>query len=142
MIRRVFMSYLKERVAYLKGLAEGMQIGESSNEGKLLKAMIDVMDDIALAVDDIEDVQEQLSEQIDSMDEDLAEVERVLFDEDDDCCCGGEIECPYCGEVIDLDEDMIDDEASTLKCPHCHKEIEIDWECECEECSDDKEDDE
>jgi len=58
------MSYIKERVSYLKGLAEGMKIDDSTNEGKLLKAMIEVLDDIALAVEDIEEVQEQLEEQV------------------------------------------------------------------------------
>lgn len=131
------MSYLKERVAYLRGLAEGMQISEETNEGKLLKAIIDVMDDMSLAVEDIEEIQEQLSEQVDNMDEDLAEVERVIFEEeedDDDYSYEGEIECPYCNEKIEIDEDIIDDEASTIKCPNCHKEIEIDWDCECEDC--------
>ena len=61
------MNYLKERVAYLKGLAEGMQLNDTTNEGKLLKAIIEVLDDVALAVDDIEDVQEQISEQLDDM---------------------------------------------------------------------------
>lgn len=134
------MNYLKERVAYLKGLAEGMQISDATNEGKLLKAMLDVMDDIALAVEDVEEVQEQLNEQIDNIDEDLAEIERVLFDEefevdDDDDICFKEFECPYCKETISLDEEMIDEEASTIECPSCHKKIEIDWECDCEECS-------
>lgn len=31
------MGYVKERVAYLKGLFAGMNIDESTNEGKLLK---------------------------------------------------------------------------------------------------------
>ncbi|RCX09304.1 zinc ribbon protein [Anaerobacterium chartisolvens] len=130
------MSFLKERVSYLKGLAEGMQLDVSTNEGKLLKAIIEVMDDMALAVDDIEEVQEQLSEQVEDINDDLAEVEKAVFDEDDEhCCCEDEIECPYCNEKITLDENLIADDGSTLKCPSCGKEIEIDWDCECEDCS-------
>ena len=144
------MNYLKERVAYLKGLAEGMQISDSTNEGKLLRAIIDVIDDIALAVDDVEEVQEQLSEQVDEMDEDLAELERVIFD--DECCCDEcddddddddededdeegvtEFDCPHCGESIQLEEAFINKDA--ILCPHCHKEIEIEWTCDCEDCA-------
>ncbi|MCX7710350.1 MAG: zinc-ribbon domain-containing protein [Clostridia bacterium] len=130
------MSYLKERVAYLRGLAEGMQISDASNEGKLLKAILEVLDDVALAVDDVEEVQEQLSEQVDNIDEDLAEIERVIFDEEDedDELCFAEIECPYCNETISVDEDMIDDDGETIECPNCHKQIELEWECGCEEC--------
>lgn len=130
------MSYLKERVAYLRGLAEGMQISDSTNEGKLLKAMLEVLDDVALAVDDVEEVQEQLSEQVDNIDEDLAEIERVIFDEEDedDDMFFAEIECPYCNETISIDEDMIDDDGDTIECPNCHKQIELEWECDCEDC--------
>lgn len=132
------MSFIKERVAYLKGLAEGMQIGDSTNEGKLLKAMIEVMDDIALAMDDVEEVQEQLGEQIDNIDEDLAEIERVLFDEEDDEDYDddviAEIDCPHCHETIELSEDMLDDEAESFGCPHCNNDIAVEWDCDCGEC--------
>lgn len=143
------MNYLKERVAYLKGLAEGMQISDATNEGKLLKAIIDVLDDVALVVDDVEEVQEQLSEQMDEMDEDLAEIERLVFDgECDECECDDEenedeeddddtvteFDCPHCGESIVLEEAFINKDS--VLCPHCHKEIEIEWTCDCEECED------
>lgn len=137
------MSFIKERVAYLKGLAEGMQISDTTNEGKLLKSIIDVMDDIALAVDDIEEVQEQLGEQVDNMDEDLAEIERVLFDEeedDDEDDFITEVECPHCHEIIELSEDMLDSEAESFACPHCKEDIAVEWDCDCdcEECSDEE----
>ena len=37
------MGYMKEKVAYLRGLADGMNIGEDA-QGKLLLAMIETMD--------------------------------------------------------------------------------------------------
>jgi hypothetical protein len=132
------MSFIKERVSYLKGLAEGMQLSDTTNEGKILRAMIEVLDDIALAVDDIEEVQEQLEEQVDSMDEDLAEIERILFDEDDDDDDFiAEIECPHCHETIELLEDMLDGDAESFKCPECNNDIAIEWDCDCgcDECS-------
>lgn len=130
--------YLKERVAYLKGLADGMKLEEGSKEGKLLKAIIDVLDDMALAVDDLEEAQEQLSEQVDSLDEDLTQVENMLFeedaDEDDDEESLGELECPHCNQTIELTEDMFKSNGDAIICPNCHKEIEVDWECDCEHC--------
>jgi DNA-directed RNA polymerase subunit RPC12/RpoP len=156
------MNYLRERVSYLKGLAEGMQISDATNEGKLLKAIIDVLDDVALAVDDVEEVQEQLSEQLDEMDEDLAEIERLVFvedededyndadededgndedgedednDEDEDDDTVTEFDCPHCGKSVVLEEAFINKDS--ILCPHCHKEIEIEWTCDCEECKDD-----
>jgi DNA-directed RNA polymerase subunit RPC12/RpoP len=140
------MGFIKERVAYLRGLAEGMKISDETNEGKLLRSIIDVMDDIALAIDDIEEVQDQLGEQIDNMDEDLAEVEKVVFDcdcdddEDDDILA--EVECPHCGEIIELEEDMLDDEAESFECPYCGKDIAVEWDCDCDDCCDHDHDDE
>ena len=39
-----------EKVAYLKGLAEGLGIQEDSKEGKLLKTVMDVLADLAVSV--------------------------------------------------------------------------------------------
>ena len=37
---------VSEKVAYLKGLAEGLGIKDSTNEGKLMLAVIDVLESI------------------------------------------------------------------------------------------------
>ena len=140
------MSYLKEKVAYLKGLAEGMQLNEATNEGKLLKAILEVMDDFALSMDEMEEIQEEMSEQIDNIDEDLADVEKILLDDedldddddddDDEEIYYKEIKCPHCHEKIDVDLDALGDEGTVIKCPSCNKEIELEWECCCEDCED------
>ena len=53
---------LSERTAYLKGLMEGMKIDTESNEGKLFKAIIETLDDMALTVSDMEDVVDAVCE--------------------------------------------------------------------------------
>ncbi len=126
------MSYISERVAFIKGLAEGMKIEDTTNEGKLLTAIIDVLDDIALAIDDVEEIQDEMSEQVDGIDEDLAELEKVVY-EDEDEIEFEEIECPYCGEEIEVDLDLIDEDAEAIECPHCHQKIELEWDCDCED---------
>ena len=35
------MGYMKEKVAYLKGLAEGLGLDKEGKEGKIIAAMID-----------------------------------------------------------------------------------------------------
>lgn len=133
------MEYLSEKVAYLKGLADGMKIDETSNEGKLLKGIIDVLDDFAATIADIEDSQELLSEHIESIDEDLAEVESEVFedyeedeeyDDEEDDVEYFEVECPNCHETVYLDEDMFDNEEE-ITCPNCKEPIEIEFECDC-----------
>ena len=55
MTKGVTAMEITEKVAYLKGLAEGMELDTGKKEGKLLSAIIDVLEDIALELQDIED---------------------------------------------------------------------------------------
>lgn len=135
------MMTITEKVAYLKGLAEGMKMDSSTNEGKLLLAMIDALDDIALTVSDLEDTVAELSAQVDEIDDDLGAVEEDLYGDEDDECCGEdedfedtlyEVECPSCGDVICLDEEMLDE--GEIDCPNCGEKLEFDFEDEDESC--------
>ena len=121
-----------EKVAYMKGLAEGIGLDVKSKEGKLLKVMMDILDDVALELQDIRDEQADLEEGLDAVSEDLADVETCLYDldEDEDEEDGdddGEVyqtTCPNCEEDIFFDEDILA-EGSVL-CPNCGEELEFD----------------
>lgn len=126
---------ISEKVAYIKGLAENAGFDENESKDKVVKAIIDVLEDIAGAVGEI-------NEQLDAVDEDLAALEDDCYeeydededdDEDDDDFCY-EVECPTCHDVIYLDDEMIDE--GGIKCPNCGEELEFDLEgCEgCEGC--------
>lgn len=133
-----------EKIAYIKGLAEGLNLDDSTKEGKVLSAIIDLLGDITSEICDIEDGCDELMEQIDAVDEDLSTVEDIIYgdDDDDDCCdcddcCDDEvyeIECPACHDVIYLDEEMLAEEGMT--CPNCGTELEFDFDddCNCEAC--------
>ena len=129
---------LSERVAYLKGLAEGLAIDESKPEGKIINCMIDILDDMALSIMDLEDEVTLMGEQLDEVDEDLADVEEIIYDEDDDCdcdcdCCeedAFEVVCPACDEVIYIDEDILED--GSIECPNCGEKLEFDFDCDCD----------
>ena len=131
------MMTVTEKVAYLKGLAEGMKMDDSTNEGKLLLAIIDTLDDIALTVSDMEDSMTELAAQVDEIDDDLGAVEEDLYCDDDDCDCDDddealyEVECPKCGDIICLDEEMLDE--GEIDCPNCGEKLEFDFEdgCDC-----------
>ena len=76
---------ITEKVAYLKGLAEGMELDTEKKEGKLLSAIIDVLEDIALELEDIHDETSELADGLDAVSDDLEDVEDVVFgDEDED----------------------------------------------------------
>ena len=133
-----------EKIAYIKGLAEGLELDTSTKEGKVLSALIDLLGDVTAEICEIEDACDDMSEQLDAVDEDLSLVEDIVYDEDEDddeCCCDDddlyEIECPACHDTIYLDSDMLDEEG--IECPNCGTPIEFDFDgcdCCCEECKD------
>ena len=132
---------LTEKIAYLKGMLEGMEIDKDSKEGKIYSAIMDILTDMALTIEDMADYVDELSEQVDEIDEDLADVEEFLDDEcdcdDDDCDCGCcddefyDVTCPNCNEEFAVDEDTLLD--GGVDCPLCGKHLEFDIE----ECDDD-----
>ncbi len=131
---------LTEKVAYLKGLAAGLDLDKDTKEAKIFEAMFDVLEDLALTVTDIDEDLSACEDLVDAIDEDLEELEQFIFDDmdDDDCCCCDdeelyEVECPLCGEEILLDDEMLDEEV--IECPGCGEKLELDIdfdECDCE----------
>lgn len=121
---------ISEKVAYLKGLAEGLDLDTTkSKEAKLISVMIGILEEVGLSIEDLEDNTAALGEEIDAISEDLSDVEEIVYDEDeDDCCCGDddffEVECPNCGAEIDIDEDIL--EEGTVECPACGEKFVID----------------
>ena len=109
-----------EKVAYLKGLFEGMEIDESTKEGKLLKAIVDVLGELAEDHADLEDYVAELTEQVDAVDEDLSSLEDVVYEELDDECDG---DCEGCDGCDDWDDDLYD-----VTCPSCKESFEVDEE--------------
>lgn len=120
---------ISEKVAYLKGLAEGLDLDTTkSKEAKLISVMIGILEEVGLSIEDLEDNTAALGEEIDAISEDLSDVEEIVYDEDeDDCCCDEdffEMECPNCGAEIDIDEDILDE--GTVECPACGEKFVID----------------
>ena len=134
---------IMEKVAYLKGLAEGMELDTEKKEGKLLDAIIDVLEDIALDLEDLWDNTMELTEGLDVVSEDLEDVEDIVYDEfeedydedeedeyyedeldeDEDCYA---TTCPTCEEEIFFDESILED--GEVVCPNCGEKLEFDLE--------------
>ena len=112
---------ISEKVAYLKGLAEGLNLDtEKSKEGKLISVMIGIMEELAMSVEDLEENALNLGEEIDVLSDDLADVEEAVFDEDEDEDYDDdwfEVECPNCGGDIVVDEDALSE--GEVACPEC-----------------------
>ena len=113
---------ISEKVAYLKGLAEGLDLDTTkSKEGKLISVMIGILEELAMSVEDLEENALNLGEEIDVLSDDLADVESEVFDEDDDLEDYDddwfEVECPTCGADIVVDDEALAD--GEVECPSC-----------------------
>ncbi|MBP0979594.1 MAG: hypothetical protein J6C55_03000 [Oscillospiraceae bacterium] len=129
------MDILKKS-AYIKGLMEGLNVDDSTNEGKILCKVVELLDGICEEICDVREDIESVWEVVDEIDEDLRSLEQDVFDDcDDDCDCGFSdffcVRCPKCGKehyvrYSDLTEKEL--EEGKIKCPECKVEIDID-EC-------------
>ena len=133
---------LMEKVAYLKGLVDMAEFDPASKETKVLNAVIDALDEMAKTVTDLTDANTQMCDVIESLDEDLSEIEDDLYgedDEDDDYAEDDydedegdeeddsdlyEVTCPTCGKVFEVDEEMLDE--GEINCPKCGELLEFD----------------
>lgn len=139
-----------EKAAYIKGLMDGLSINTESGEGKVLKAMADLLEDISLSILDLEDETATLNEYVEELDEDLGEAEEELysrppfphhhphFHDDFDCedcedyddCVECDDNCCECDDdCCDDDDDDCDCECFELECPACGNPVYID-ECD------------
>ena len=170
---------LSEKSAYLKGLMEGMKLDTETNEGKLTSEIISMLQDVAENVSDLEEVVDCISDELDCIEEDHDNIDDYLMDDDDDeyddydededyeddeddddqneYDFGSEtlyeVKCPTCGEVITIDEEMLDEGATTcpncgepvcfddsidpenLVCPSCGEKFDCTCDGECDACS-------
>jgi ribosomal protein S27E/FtsZ-binding cell division protein ZapB len=167
------------RVTYLKGLAEGLNLGNDTKEEKILRVIIEVLVDLSTEVEELKgDVQtldedlgalvedlEELVEEVEDLGKDVDElgedVEGLEASHGEACCCatappsapvsapvtpvvsgrtsgraGGrqaknkpqffEVECPSCENEITIDEDVLG--LGIIDCPNCGERLELDVE--------------
>ena len=132
-----------EKVAYLKGLMEGMNIDRESNEGKLFSVIADILNDVALDIEELESDIFDLGEDVDAISDDLSDVEDYLFeDEDEDDYDDDdedyeeydedeeplffEVTCPACENTITVDEDVVN--LGAIQCPNCGEMLEFEFD--------------
>ncbi|MBQ4096071.1 MAG: hypothetical protein IJC65_06590 [Oscillospiraceae bacterium] len=146
---------LMEKVAYLKGLMDGLELDTTTKEGKILVAIADVLKEMSDTIYDISDEVTETVELVEAIDEDLGDLEEDFYGDDDcDCCCCDddcdcdcdcdccddddedddyedededmyECTCPTCGDTICLCQSIIDD--GSIDCPGCGEKLEFDF---------------
>ena len=136
------MSKVAEKIAFLKGLSEGMGLMPDTPERKLLLMMLELLGDLEEDITALSQRQDDLVAYVDDVEADLGRIEDAMMDEDDeddedddDCdCCEDhmdleedgidfiEYECPHCGAGVYYDQEGFDLDEGHL-CPDCGKEL-------------------
>ena len=119
---------VSEKVAYLKGRMEGLKLDADSDNGKLFRAIIDVLDEVALEIEDMTDEVMEVGDGLDVISDDLADVEELIYEDDADDTEDDEpvyaTTCPECEEEIYFAEDDLENGA--IACPNCGARLEFD----------------
>ncbi len=140
---------LTDKMSYLRGMVDGMELDlTESKEGKVLKQVLDVMQELTDYVTDLQDQVNELTEVASLLDEDLGDVEDLLYGEEEDLSSVQTLDapkyrydaeeeasededdlyeavCPSCQQVIALDESVLS--KSEMACPYCGEILEFDF---------------
>lgn len=122
---------LNAKAAYIRGLMTGMEFDPNSKNGKIIAAMMDLLEAMADTVTEHDQALDQAFDELDAIDEDLDDLTDALFDteEEDDADADAEDEaeyevtCPNCGAVTTVDEDTLLNQE--LVCPNCGAAFDI-----------------
>ena len=149
---------LAEKAAYLKGLMDGIKLDTEKDENRLLKAVVDLLQDMAVSIDDLEDNAIAVSDELDEIEENLDAIDEYLMDEDEDdeddyedfddfdddldYDLGDddfdydedpvyEVTCPKCGEIHQFSEkDLLE---GSKPCSKCGELLEFEFDEDDEE---------
>ncbi|MCL5676370.1 MAG: zinc ribbon domain-containing protein [Firmicutes bacterium] len=125
---------LRQKVAYLQGLAEGLQLDPQNKEGRILGEVIGLLSEMSEALYDLKGAHDELESYMEEMDQDLSVVEEDLYGEEGDDgdedeneepdLEAVEVKCPNCGTVLHLERrDGDADDTLDLICPNCGEMI-------------------
>ena len=132
---------LTDKISYLNGLVDGMDLDMTTKEGKVLAQIMEVLQTTALYVEDLQDQVDELTEVCESLDEDLADVEEIVYDEENDLDDAEyddedvedlddddlyETVSPTCENTIVMDESVLDH--GSMQCPCCGELLEFDFD--------------
>ncbi len=130
---------LKARVSYLRGFAEGIDLGEDTKEEKVLTRIIDLLEDICEEIEAVKVDQDNLTEYAEAIDDDLTELEEDYYDAEDldpgyedhfdGADDGFSMQCPGCKEIVFIDDSILDSEGDIeVTCPSCGEVVLVDDE--------------
>ena len=75
---------LNAKAAYIRGLMTGMEFDPASKNGKVIAAMMDLLEEMADVVSEHDDALDQAFDELDAIDEDMDDLVDSIFGDDDE----------------------------------------------------------
>lgn len=148
------MSEVKQKIAYLQGLSAGINLDKESKEGKILGAVVDILEAMTEEIEKLRKDREELEKYVEAVDEDLGELEDEVYGNECDCdeCEDDEddedydsddyfedgdlesedegsfveMECPQCHDIVKFETSLLEDEdVIEITCPNCDEVVYV-----------------
>ena len=125
---------LNAKAAYIRGLMTGMEFDPASKNGKVIAAMMDLLEEMAATVTEHDNALDQVYDELETLDQDLDDMVADLYgddekeSDDEDAEDLYEVTCPNCGAGSTVDEDTLLDQESELVCPNCGAAFDVELE--------------
>lgn len=105
------MNNVTDRIAYLRGLADGMKLDASKDENQLLLEALKVLEELAQHLKETKVKADTLNDYAEELDDCLSELEDTFFEEDEcECDCQSDVpqhslssmedDAPICGKQL------------------------------------------
>lgn len=75
------MSNLVEKLGYVRGLMDGLKLDRDDDTVKLLGMIVDMLGDVSSSITELENDQQELNDYVESIDDDLTELEEQHRDD-------------------------------------------------------------
>ena len=125
---------LNAKAAYIRGLMTGMEFDPASKNGKVIAAMMDLLEEMAATVTEHDNALDQVYDELETLDQDLDDMVADLYgddekeSDDEDAEDLYEVTCPNYGAVSTVDEETLLDQESELVCPNCGAAFDVELE--------------
>lgn len=125
---------LNAKAAYIRGLMTGMEFDPASKNGKVIAAMMDLLEEMTATVTEHDNALDQVYDELETLDQDLDDMVADLYgddekeSDDEDAEDLYEVTCPNCGAVSTVDEETLLDQESELVCPNCGAAFDVELE--------------
>ncbi|NLB18617.1 MAG: AraC family transcriptional regulator [Syntrophomonadaceae bacterium] len=120
------MKKLNEKISFLQGLGQGMNIADGSPQGKMIIEMLGVLSDIADNLNGLRRDFESFRIYVESIDDDLFDLTENLYRDEDDEDDFVQVNCRNCGEDVYFETIYLNDEDTIeIVCPNCDEVVYV-----------------